>query len=116
LSKVKIIFDKPLKINQIRMRKADLVVKIAEKTGIAKVDVIVALEEFFSEVKDALAEGDNVYIRGFGSFILKERAEKVGRNIKLDEAVVIPAHSVPSFRPSKSFIDAVKHVTPNPEK
>ena len=59
------------------MRKADLVAKIADKTGIAKVDVLVILEEFFTEVKTSLAEGKNVYFRGFGSFILKERAKKI---------------------------------------
>jgi DNA-binding protein HU-beta len=103
-----ILFDNVLKINWIRMRKADLVSKIADKTGIAKVDVLVTLEEFFNEVKDSLAEGENVYVRGFGSFILKKRAKKVGRHIKKNEAIEIPAHYIPDFKPAKSFIDAVK--------
>lgn len=90
------------------MRKADLVAKIADKTGIAKVDVLVTLEEFFTEVKNSLAEGENVYVRGFGSFILKERAKKIGRHIKNNEAIEIPAHNIPAFKPSKSFVDAVK--------
>ncbi len=90
------------------MRKADLVNKISEKTGIQKIDVLVTLESFFKEVKDSLKEGENVYVRGFGSFIIKERAEKVGRNIKKNTAIVIPAHSFPAFKPSKTFVSAVK--------
>lgn len=90
------------------MRKADLVNKISEKTGIQKIDVLVTLESFFKEVKDSLKEGENVYVRGFGSFIVKERAEKVGRNIKKNTAIVIPAHSFPAFKPSKTFVSAVK--------
>ena len=64
------------------MRKADLVSKISEETNVAKVDVLVALENLFTEIKDALAKGENVYIRGFGSFVLKKRAKKIGRHIK----------------------------------
>ena len=64
------------------MRKADLINNIAEKTGIPKVDVLVALETMFKEVKESLAQGENIYIRGFGSFITKKRAAKIGRNIK----------------------------------
>ncbi len=95
------------------MRKADLVNEIADKTGIAKVDVLVTLEAFFSEVKDTLAGGENVYVRGFGSFIIKKRAEKVGRNIKKNEAIVIPEHYIPSFKPAKIFVEQVKsNVTP----
>lgn len=90
------------------MRKADLVNRISEKTGIQKIDVLVTLESFFKEVKDSLKEGENVYVRGFGSFVIKERAEKIGRNIKKNTAIVIPAHSVPSFKPAKTFVEAVK--------
>ena len=71
------------------MRKADVVSKIADETGIAKVDVLVALEQFFKEVKDSLSEGENVYIRGFGSFVTKKRAEKIRRNIKKNESIVM---------------------------
>lgn len=98
------------------MRKADLVAKIADKTGIAKVDVLVTLEEFFTEVKSSLSEGENVYVRGFGSFILKERAKKIGRHIKKNEAIEIPAHYIPAFKPSKAFVDAVKENVPVEEK
>ncbi|MGB0886034.1 MAG: HU family DNA-binding protein [Chitinophagales bacterium] len=90
------------------MRKADLVNKISEKTGIQKIDVLVTLESFFKEVKDSLKDGENVYVRGFGSFIVKERAEKIGRNIKKNTAIIIPAHKVPAFKPAKTFVEAVK--------
>ncbi|MEX0811901.1 MAG: HU family DNA-binding protein [Chitinophagales bacterium] len=90
------------------MRKADLIADISEKTGIAKVDVLVTLEAFFKEIKDNLKKGENIYIRGFGSFIIKRRAAKVGRNIKKNVAIDIPAHYIPSFKPAKVFVDAVK--------
>jgi len=90
------------------MRKADLVATISEKTGIAKVDVLVSLETFFKEVKSTLAEGENVYVRGFGSFIIKKRAKKIGRNIKKNIAIEIPEHFIPAFKPAKIFIDDVK--------
>ena len=97
------------------MRKADLVAAISEKTGVAKVDVLVTLEEFFKEVKSSLSAGENVYVRGFGSFVIKRRAEKVGRHIKRNEALVIPEHYIPAFKPSKEFISEVKemHATVN---
>jgi DNA-binding protein HU-beta len=90
------------------MRKADIVGSIAEKTGIPKVDILVALETFFKEVKTSLIEGEPVYVRGFGSFILKKRAAKVGRNIKKNVAVEIPEHFIPAFKPAKEFSMAVK--------
>ena len=90
------------------MRKADLVTKISEKTGIAKVDVLVTLEQFFKEVKESLADGENVYVRGFGSFIVKKRAKKIGRHIKKNVAIEIPEHYIPAFKPAKVFVDVVK--------
>lgn len=90
------------------MRKADIVAKIADTTGIPKVDVLVTLETFFKEVKSALASDDAVYIRGFGSFIVKKRAAKVGRNIKKNVAVNIPEHFIPAFKPAKEFMLDVK--------
>jgi DNA-binding protein HU-beta len=90
------------------MRKADLVSVISEKTGVPKVDVLVSLEAFFKEVKDTLAEGENVYIRGFGSFIVKKRAKKIGRHIKKNIAIEIPEHYIPAFKPAKIFVDHVK--------
>jgi len=90
------------------MRKADLVNRISEKTGVPKVDVLVSLEMFFNEVKGTLSSGENVYIRGFGSFIIKKRAKKIGRHIKKNEAIEIPEHFIPTFKPSKIFIEQVK--------
>ncbi len=90
------------------MRKADLVAAISEKTGVPKVDVLVTLETFFKEVKGSLAEGENVYIRGFGSFIIKKRAKKIGRHIKQNIAIEIPEHYIPAFKPAKVFVEQVK--------
>jgi len=90
------------------MRKADVVSSIAEKTGIPKVDILVALEAFFKEIKTSLIEGEPVFVRGFGSFILKKRAAKIGRNIKKNVAVEIPEHFIPAFKPAKEFMVAVK--------
>lgn len=97
------------------MRKADLVSSISEKTGVAKVDVLVSLETFFQEIKDTLAAGENVYIRGFGSFIVKKRAKKIGRHIKKNKAIEIPEHFIPAFKPAKIFVEKVKeNVTEEP--
>ena len=81
---------------------------IAEKTGVPKVDVLVTMETFFSEIKASLSKNENVYIRGFGSFITKRRAKKVGRHIKNNVSIEIPAHYIPSFKPAKIFVDEVK--------
>ena len=93
------------------MRKADLVNQIAEKTGIPKVDVLVTLESMFKEIKDSLSKGENIYIRGFGSFITKKRAAKIGRNIKKNVAVQIPEHFIPAFKPAKEFVADIKKVS-----
>ena len=93
------------------MRKADLVNQISEKTGIPKVDVLVTLEQMFKEIKDSLSKGENIYIRGFGSFITKKRAAKIGRNIKKNVAVHIPDHDIPAFKPAKEFVAEVKKIT-----
>ncbi len=90
------------------MRKADLATAISEKTGISRVDVLIILEEFFEEVKKTLSEGENVYVRGFGSFVVKERAAKKGRNIQDGTTVMIPAHCVPYFKPADVFKERVK--------
>ncbi len=90
------------------MRKADLVTTISEKTGVPKVDVLVTLEMFFKEVKRSLSGGENVYVRGFGSFVIKKRAKKVGRHIKKNVAIEIPEHFIPSFKPAKAFVMQVK--------
>jgi len=90
------------------MTKADIVTKIAEKSGIEKVVVKVTVEAFMNEVSTSLINGKNVYLRGFGSFIVKRRAEKTGRNISKNTTIVIPAHCVPTFKPSKPFVEKVK--------
>ncbi|MCP9752571.1 integration host factor subunit beta [Ferruginibacter sp. HRS2-29] len=90
------------------MRKADLISKISDKTGIPKVDVLVTLETMFKEVKSTLSNGENLYIRGFGSFIIKKRAAKIGRNIKKNIAVSIPEHFIPAFKPAKEFVQEIK--------
>ncbi|HUH75248.1 MAG TPA: HU family DNA-binding protein [Chitinophagales bacterium] len=90
------------------MRKADIITSISEKTGVPKVDVLVTLEAFFKEVKETLAEGENLYIRGFGSFIRKTRKAKIGRNIKKNVAIEIPEHDIPAFKPSKIFVELIK--------
>lgn len=95
------------------MKKADLINMISEQTGVPKVDVLVSVESFFTNVKQALAGGENVYIRGFGSFITKKRAAKVGRNIKQNTSVFIPEHFVPTFKPAKEFSDEVKKLKPS---
>lgn len=101
------------------MRKADLINQISDKTGIPKVDVLVTLETMFKAVKSSLAEGENIYIRGFGSFITKKRAAKIGRNIKKNIAVEIPEHFIPAFKPAKEFmyeIKTSKNIKENNEK
>ncbi len=90
------------------MTKAEIVSDIAEKTGLEKVEIQVVVEAFMNEVKDSLAKGDNVYLRGFGSFIVKRRAEKTGRNISKNTTIVIPAHNIPAFKPAKTFVEKVK--------
>lgn len=90
------------------MTKADLIAKISEDTGIEKVAVRNMVESFMKNVKDSLQSNENVYLRGFGSFIVKKRAEKTGRNISKNTTMKIPAHNIPSFKPSKTFVEGVK--------
>ena len=91
------------------MTKAEIVNKISNNLGIEKSDVLATVESFMSEVKGALESGNNVYLRGFGSFVIKTRAEKIGRNILKNTSLKIPAHNIPSFKPSKVFHDGVKY-------
>jgi DNA-binding protein HU-beta len=90
------------------MTKAHIVANISDKLGLEKGEAQKVVELFMETVKDALSQGDNVYLRGFGSFITKKRAEKVGRNISKKTSVVIPAHYIPAFKPSKTFVEQVK--------
>ncbi|MEY4604852.1 MAG: hypothetical protein RIT43_2144 [Bacteroidota bacterium] len=91
------------------MTKADIVADIAEVTGLERLEALKAVEAFMTSVKGSLAKGENVYLRGFGSFIVKERAEKTGRNISRNTTIIIPAHNIPSFKPAKTFVEEVKN-------
>ena len=90
------------------MTKADLISRIADKTNVPKVDVLVTMEAFFKEVKASLEQGEPVHVRGFGSFMLKRRAAKTARNIRQNTAVHIPEHTIPAFKPSVEFMELVK--------
>jgi len=89
--------------------KADVITKIADQTGIDKADVQITVEAFFSVVKDSMAEGENIYVRGFGSFVNKKRAKKIARDILKNTAIVIDEHYIPSFKPSKVFVEKIKN-------
>lgn len=89
------------------MTKADIVNEIAKTTGIDKVAVLTVVEQFMTVVRDSLAHGENVYLRGFGSFIIKQRAEKTARNISKNTTLIIPAHNIPAFKPANSFKNEV---------
>jgi DNA-binding protein HU-beta len=95
------------------MTKAEIIAEIAAKTGIEKVDVQETVESFFKVIKGSLQEGENVYVRGFGSFIVKKRAKKTARNISKNTAIIIPEHFVPSFKPAKTFVEKVKNSSKN---
>ena len=90
------------------MTKADIVNNISDQLGIDKTDVQATVENFMNEIKNSLESGENVYLRGFGSFIIKTIAEKTGRNISKNIAVNIPAHNIPAFKPAKVFTNGVK--------
>ncbi len=90
------------------MTKAEIVEQISDKTGIEKNIVLKTVESFMETVKGNMTKGENVYLRGFGSFVIKKRAEKTGRNISKNTSVIIPAHNIPSFKPAKDFTEDVK--------
>jgi len=90
------------------MTKADIVNEIAKNTGIEKVTVPKTVEALMETVKDSMIKGNNVFLRGFGSFIVKKRAKKTARNISRNTTIIIPAHNIPAFKPAKSFITKVK--------
>lgn len=95
-------------LNLNKVTKADVITQISEKTGIPKDDVQLTVEAFFSVIKSSMAEGENIYVRGFGSFINKKRAKKIARNISKNTAIVIDEHFIPSFKPSKVFVEKIK--------
>ena len=90
------------------MTKAEVVNEISKNTGIEKITVQKTVEAFMETVKDSLVNGENVYLRGFGSIIVKKRAEKTARNISKNTTIIIPAHNIPSFKPAKTFVTKVK--------
>ncbi len=90
------------------MTKAEIVNEVAKVTGVEKNTVQAVIEEFMETVKDSLIKGEPVYLRGFGSFIIKHRAEKAARNIKKNTTIIIPAHKIPAFKPAKVFVEEVK--------
>ncbi len=91
------------------MTKADIVNEIAKSTGVEKVQVQQIIEAFMESIKDSMTNKNNVYLRGFGSFIIKRRATKVARNISKNTTITIPAHNIPAFKPAKSFAVKVKN-------
>lgn len=94
--------------NIINHDKAELVKAIAAQTGVEAVTVATVVEQMMEEIRQSMIGGENVYLRGFGSFILKHRAQKVARNIAKNTSITIPAHNIPAFKPSKEFMDKVK--------
>ncbi|MBP8945112.1 MAG: integration host factor subunit beta [Paludibacteraceae bacterium] len=90
------------------MTKAEIVNEIAKTTGIDKNTVLATVEAFMETVKDSLARNENVYLRGFGSFIVKKRAKKTARNISKNTTIIIPEHNIPAFKPAKAFMNVVK--------
>jgi DNA-binding protein HU-beta len=91
------------------MTKAEVISAIAKSTGIDKSTVLSVVEAFMESVKGSLADNENVYLRGFGSFIVKKRAQKTARNITKNTTVIVPAHNIPAFKPVDSFMETVKN-------
>ena len=91
------------------MTKADIVKKISDKTGVEKIAVQATVESLMTTIIDAMESGENVYLRGFGSFVIKKRAEKTGRDISKNTTLIIPEHFVPTFKPAKTFVNGVKN-------
>lgn len=91
------------------MTKADIVTEISKSTGIERLTVQRTVEAFMESVKNSLVKDQNVYLRGFGSFIVKERAQKTARNISKNTTIIIPAHNIPAFKPAKTFVGKVKN-------
>lgn len=91
------------------MTKADLISEITDKTGVEKIAVQATEESLMTSIIDAMESGENVYLRGFGSFVIKKRAEKTGRDISKNTTIIIPEHFVPTFKPAKTFVEGVKN-------
>ena len=98
------------------MTKADIVNEISKKTGVEKTQVLSIVEAFMESVRNSVSSNEDVFLRGFGSFIAKDRAEKIARNITLESKITIPAHKVPAFKPSKSFTAMLAGLPVDPDK
>lgn len=98
------------------MTKAEIVTKIAKKTGLDKESVLLIVEEMMSTIKESIIKDEPVFLRGFGSFIAKTRAEKTARNISADKALIVPAHKIPFFKPSDAFKEALAPNLQNEDK
>lgn len=90
------------------MTKAELVIDVALKTGLPRTEIMTVVEAAMESIEDKMAEGENIYLRGFGSFICKKRAQKVARNISKKTSIIVPEHNIPAFKPSKEFIQKLK--------
>ena len=90
------------------MTKAEIVSEIAAKTGLEKLVVLTVVEGMMDTIKTSMINGNEVFLRGFGSFIIKHRAEKTARNISKNTTIIIPAHNIPAFKPAKEFMEKVK--------
>jgi len=91
------------------MTKADLIAKISDETGLERNEVSRTVESMMESIKSSLTNGQNVYLRGFGSFVVRERKQKTGRNISKNTTIIIPTHNIPSFKPAKVFVEQVKN-------
>jgi|TARA_B110001450_G_scaffold64811_1_gene61387 DNA-binding protein HU-beta len=91
------------------MTKADLISEITEQTGVEKIAVQATVESLMTTIIDVMESGENIYLRGFGSFVIKKRAEKTGRDISKNTTIIIPEHFVPTFKPAKTFVEGVKN-------
>ncbi|MFB1002570.1 MAG: HU family DNA-binding protein [Bacteroidia bacterium] len=94
--------------NEEHMTKSEVVNEISERTGVEKAVVQETVESFFKIIKGSLVNGENVYFRGFGSFVVQRRAQKIARNISKNTQITIPAHNIPKFKPAKTFVEQVK--------
>ena len=91
------------------MTKSEIVSRISAKTGLDKKDVLNIIEAFMVTVKDSMAGGEEVFLRGFGSFIIKQRAEKTARDIAKNTTIIVPAHNIPAFKPAKEFVNMLQN-------
>ena len=91
------------------MTKAEIISKISLKTGVEKITTLAIVESFMNEVMNTVSENESVFLRGFGTFKVKKRAQKTGRNIKKNTTIIIPAHHIPAFKPAKVFVEEVKN-------